>query len=245
MEKRDFDEMMRNRETLRPDWARLRKCETERKRGKSRPEQFKKYEGEHIKLLEKFPNIKQKSLTEVIASRRSLRQYKQQKLTFEELSYLLYETSKVTRYQENAVFRTIPTGGATNAMETYLFINHVEDIEPGVYHYIQHEHKITPLKLSGYKTKINRALNSQLRDAALVVFFTCVPERSEFKYAFTAHKMIAIEAGHAGQNLHLAAEVIDCGAVMLAAYNQEHSDELLGLDTDKEFTVYIGTLGKK
>ena len=239
-------EMKRNRETLKPSWKRLREEKTPRSLGIPRPQLFKKYEGvDTIQLLEVFPNIKQKTLHEVISSRRSLRAYKNIALTLEELSYLLYETSRVQRYQDNAVFRTIPTGGATNSLETYIYANNIDGVKQGLYHYTQHEHTLSLLVDGNLKDEVNQALSGQLRKAPVAFFFTCVPERGEHKYTFTAHKMIAMEAGHAGQNLHLASEVIDCGAVMLAAYNQDDSDQLLKLDTNHEFTIYAATLGKK
>jgi nitroreductase len=77
------------------------------------------------------------------------------------------------------------------------------------------------------------------------MYITASPYRTEYKYSFTAHKMIAMEAGHAGQNLSLAAEVIDCGACCLAAYRQDLADQVLGIDGVDEFTTYAITVGKK
>ena len=193
-----------------------------------------------------FPNIKQKTFSEVVASRRSLRKYQETTLSKEEVSYLLWETSRVQDSKKSAVFRTIPTGGATNAMETYVYLQQIDGIETGLYHYIQDKHCLVLLDNSeDTKHRVNESLWSQLRGANFTMFLTAVPYRSEYKYSFTAHKMIAMEAGHAGQNLSLAAEVIDCGACCLAAYRQELVDELLGVDGDEEFATYAITVGKK
>jgi len=213
-----------------------------------RPEQFKKINqnAPTIKLLKEFPNIKQKSLTECIALRRSLRAYSDITMTFEELSYLLWETSRVDYYQDNAVFRTIPTAGATNSMETYIFVNNVENINSGVYLYIQDKHEISLInEEKDLDLKINEALLKQLRGAQAVFFFTCVPARTEYKYDFCAHKMIAMEAGHACQNLSLSSEVIDSGVCAICAYDQKLIDSLLDLDGINHFTVYCATVGKK
>jgi len=95
------------------------------------------------------------------------------------------------------------------------------------------------------KERVNQALWTQLRGANFTMFITAVPYRCEYKYGFTAHKMIAMEAGHAGQNLSLAAEIIDCGACCLAAYKQDLADQVLKLDGIEEFTTYAITVGKK
>jgi len=72
-----------------------------------------------------------------------------------------------------------------------------------------------------------------------------VPERTEWKYGYIAHRMIAIEAGHVCQNLYLAAESIDAGACAMLGYSQPHMDALIGVDGKDEFTIYTAAVGKK
>lgn len=241
------DRIKRNREAIKPKWTDLYSANTAKKQGKQRPEQFKSVPGaKKIDLLKKFPNIKTKTLQEAIASRRSLRSYSDINLSFEELSYLLWETCRVESHRENAVFRTIPTAGATNSMETYVFINKVQDIEKGVYLYLQESHSLALIDNDDLIGEfVNEGLLKQLRNAPLVFFFTCIPARTEYKYDFCAHKMIAIEAGHACQNLSLAAEAIDSGACAICAYDQEKLDKILKLDGEEHFTIYCATVGKK
>lgn len=240
------NEILNNRKAIKPSWQKLRDGKTDREKELPKPEMFKRSEGIQVVLDKEFPNITQKTLSEVIASRRSLRQYKNEKMTKEEVSYLLWETSRVDFHKKSAVFRTIPTGGATNAMETYVFLQNIEGIDSGLYHYIQDQHTLTLLDdKNDIKERVNQSLWTQLRGANFTMLLTAIPYRSEYKYGFTAHKMIAMEMGHAGQNLSLAAEVIECGACCLAAYNQELADQVLGLDGVNEFAMYAITVGKK
>ena len=67
----------------------------------------------------------------------------------------------------------------------------------------------------------------------------------EWRYDLAAHKVIAIDAGHVGQNVYLACTAIGAGACAIAAYDQEACDELLDIDGEEEFTVYITTAGKR
>lgn len=244
----DIDnEIKRNRKTIHEDWRELKEIQTDRLLNKPKPEMFKepKQGSKIIELSKEFPNIKQKTVTECIKNRRSLRFYKDQKLTLEEATYLLWETSRVDSYKPGVTFRTIPTAGATNSMETYVFLNKVEGIDKGLYHYIQDKHQLELMDDDpSVEEAVNGALYGQLRGAAIVFFITATPYRTEYKYAHLSHKMIAIEAGHAGQNVSLAAEVIDCGAVMIAAYVQEFCDELLGIGED-EFVTYVSAIGKR
>jgi SagB-type dehydrogenase family enzyme len=241
------EEIKRNRKAIKEDWRELRNFKTDRQLDLPRPEMFKQpLQGSIVIDLDKeFPNVVQKTLTEVIASRRSLRKYKDINLSKEEVTYLLWETSRVDSYKEGVTFRTIPTGGATNSMETYVYLNKVEGLEKGLYLYVQDKHQLTLLDDSkGLEEKVNNALYGQLRGAAVVFFFTATPYRTEYKYSFASHKMIAMEAGHAAQNLSLASEVIDCGAVCLAAYIQEYCDDLFAIG-EEEFVTYAVTLGKR
>lgn len=241
------NQIKNNRKAIKEDWRELRVVLTDRQLNLERPTMFKQaIEGSLIIDLQKdFPNIKQKTLTECIKNRRSLRSYKDQNLSMEEVAYLLWETSRVDSYKPGITFRTIPTAGATNSMETYVYLNKVEGMSKGLYLYVQDKHQLSLIDDSeGLEERVNEALYGQLRGAATVFFFTTTPYRTEYKYAHLSHKMIAIEAGHAGQNLSLAAEVIDCGAVAICAYIQEYCDKLLGIG-DEEFVTYALPVGKR
>ncbi|MBU1093924.1 MAG: SagB/ThcOx family dehydrogenase [Firmicutes bacterium] len=241
------NEIKNNRKAIKEDWRELKETITDRKLNLEKPVMFKQpVEGSLIIDLDRvFPNIRQKTLEECIKNRRSLRSYKEQNLTLEEVTYLLWETSRVDSFKPGITFRTIPTAGATNSMETYLFLNKVEGIAKGLYLYVQDKHQLSLIDdTPGLEEIVNEALYGQLRGAAVVFFFTATPYRTEYKYAHLSHKMIAIEAGHAGQNVSLAAEVIDCGAVMLAAYVQEYCDNLFNIGNE-EFVTYVATIGKR
>lgn len=243
-----IDLNQRNRQAIRPSWEALRQSETPRDRGEERPMLFHPVDPAktQVPLRTTFPHLRPKYLHEVIASRRSLRQYGVGNLSFEELSYLMFETARVDEIRQHAMFRTIPTGGATNAMETYLYVHRVDDLPRGLYHYQQTSHTLQLLDdATDLPVRVNEALYRQLREASVCVILTTVPARSEYKYGACAHKMIAMEAGHAAQNLSLASEVVDAGACCIAAYDQEAMDQLLGLDIEQEFVTYAITVGKK
>src|SRR5690606_31898261 len=51
--------------------------------------------------------------------------------------------------------KTSPSGGALHPTEAYLFVQHVEGIEPGIYHYRPLEHALDPLPWSGSGEDLN------------------------------------------------------------------------------------------
>jgi nitroreductase len=66
----------------------------------------------------------------------------------------------------------------------------------------------------------------------------------EWRYHLAAHKVIAIDAGHVCQNLYLASAAIGGGTCAVAAYHQEIMDQLLGVDGNDEFVIYLAAVGK-
>ena len=235
------------RKVIRPKWSDLYGLKTDRVLKKPQPEKFiRPVSDKRIVLDKSFPHISMKSLSDVIKSRRSLRQYADKDLSFEELSYILWETGRVDHMDQGRVYKTFPTAGATNSSELYIYIHRVEHIESGIYLYVQDQHALAPVHMvDGIEEAVNNALLKQLRKANVVVFFTHVLPRVEYKYAFVGPKLVALEAGHACQNLSLVAEVIDAGVCAIAAYDQDAVDKLLKINGEDHFTVYCATLGKK
>lgn len=233
------------RESLKPNWLELDFSQTDKGKGLPKPNVCKRYtSGEIFELHHDVEDISDKTLYEVIMSRRSIRKYDDQKLTKPELTYLCKSISFIIKHGPGYAMGVIPTGGATSTLETYFYLNKVDGFKKGLYHYMKDTNQLQMIQESLDGQLVDDAIRGQLRDAALVVFWTATPYRGEYKYQFATHKMIAMEAGHACQNLYLAAESIDFGAVAIAAYDQGKADQLLELD-EEEFVIYAATVGKK
>lgn len=185
---------------------------------------------------------------EAIAVRESVRQYKTDPLTLEELSALLWATQGVRcLVSPESALRSVPSAGARHSFETYLIVNRVETLPTGLYRYLPFDEKLAQLNLDeriGRKAAVACFGQNFIAASAVTFFWTAIPARMEWRYDLTAHKVIAIDAGHVGQNLYLACQSIDAGCCAVAAYNQSACDELLGVDGDEEFTVYLAAVGK-
>ncbi len=188
------------------------------------------------------------SVFEAIARRRSHREYSQQPFTLEELSYMLWAMQGVHGFirEGTATTRTVPSGGARHPFEIYLFINRVEGLASGLYRYLAIEHRLVFLYAEpDLADKVYIACYQEfVKNGALVFIMSAIPYRTEWRYSFLAHKVIAQETGHICQNLYLACESIGAGACALGTYNQLEIDALLGLDGEEEFAVYVAVAGK-
>lgn len=189
-------------------------------------------------------------LIDVMKSRRSRRQFSNEPLTMEELSFLLWATQGVQKVLENKVntLRTVPSAGARHPFETYLVINRVKGLHSGLYRYLPLNHKIYLLfgVDSEFLQRLTEATQGQsfISRGAVVFVWTIVPYRAEWRYLIWAHKASALDAGHVCQNLYLACEAIGAGTCAVAAYDQKKMDTLLGVDGRDEFTIYLAPVGK-
>lgn len=189
----------------------------------------------------------------VIGQRRSRRRFTDQYLTNEELSYLLWATQGISKIDMGAGMRvtrhlrTVPSGGARHPFETYLIVQRVEGVPPGIYRYLPVEHKLLPIeKGDGYRDRINEICYGQtfVGDGAVVFVWATIPYRTEWRYDFIGQKDIALEAGHICQNLYLAAESIGGGTCAILGYDQPGIDDLVGVDGEEEFVIYLAPVGK-
>lgn len=242
------DDKARNyafREVLKQDWTRLKSDETDKGKGLPKPSTCKTYPaGKIFDLDSDILSLSNKTLHEVVHSRRSTRKYQDTSMTFKELSYLLNLTCTITRFGPGYAMGVIPTGGATSSLETYIYLHKVEGFTPGLYHYMKDTNQIRQIRTDITPEMVDESTLNQLRGAQIIVYWTATPYRTEYKYSNTSHKMIAQESGHACQNMYLAAEAIGYGAVAIAAYDQGAADRLLELSED-EFVIYVAAVGKK
>jgi SagB-type dehydrogenase family enzyme len=189
------------------------------------------------------------SLWEVMNRRRTLRRYSSDPLTLNELSALLWFTQGVKEVTNRPVtLRTVPSAGARHAFETYLLINRVEGLQPGIYRYVALEHALLGLNFDeNNNEKLTQACfnQRQVATSAVSFFWAAVGERMFWRYPERGYRYLLLDAGHVCQNLYLAAEGLGCGVCAIAAYDDDAINAALGLDGETLFIVYAASLGKR
>jgi SagB-type dehydrogenase family enzyme len=187
-------------------------------------------------------------LLSAIKSRKSHRQFTSESLTLEEVSFLLWTTQGIREKTGGiTAFRTVPSAGCRHALETYLCVLNVTGLEQGIYRYLPLEHQL--LVVSQQKNLSARITAAALHQSfvgksAVTFLWTTIPYRMEWRYDIAAHKVIALDAGHVCQNLYLSCAAIKAGTCAVAAYDQDLMDDLLGVDGEDEFTIYLAPVGK-
>ena len=246
-----MNDVMAGRAFLRCDgWDDWKDNPTDQKKGVPAPPLEKSFplDAQRIDLVapQDF-SINPISLLDAIRRRKSQRVYSAASLSLAELSFLLWATQGVKEIVlgGQATRRTVPSGGARHPFETYLGIQRVEGLQPGLYRYLPVEHKlILASEPPDLPAQMNQALRNQGRDCAVAFVWTAIPYRTEWRYAAMSAKLIVLDAGHVCQNLYLACEAIGAGTCAIDAYNQIEMDALLGVDGKDELSVYCATVGK-
>jgi SagB-type dehydrogenase family enzyme len=207
-------------------------------------------DGEIIKLPDplkvKVINV---NLSDAINNRVSVRAYSDQPLSLDELSYVLWCTQGIKKITKHpATQRTVPSAGARHCFESYLLVNKVESLTPGLYRFLAAEHSIQEVNLrEGIGEDIMKACLDQgfILNAAIALILTAVRYRMMWRYTERGYRYMHLDAGHVIQNMYLCAEAIDSGACAIAAFDDDKLNELIGVDGVEQFTVYLGVLGKK
>jgi SagB-type dehydrogenase family enzyme len=185
-------------------------------------------------------------LWHALARRRSERRFQAVALSKAHLSQLLWAAQGITLQAEGYAFRTAPSAGALYPVETYVVVNDVEGVAPGVYHYVVAAHELEQLQLGDFRAAVARAaLDQSMAAQANVVFaWTAIFQRSKWKYRQRAYRYIYLDAGHIAQNVVLAAVALGLGTCQLAALYDDEVNALLGVDGEDESIIYMTVVGK-
>jgi SagB-type dehydrogenase family enzyme len=184
-----------------------------------------------------------------IEKRSTLRRYQPDALSTEELSFLLWCTQGVKQITNRpSTLRTVPSAGARHAFETYVLVNRVDSINPGLYRYIALQHSLSEINLSPQIVdEITHACFDQemVRQSAVTFIWVAVVERMAWRYGERGYRYLHLDAGHVCQNLYLAAENLQCGVCAIAAFDDDNLNSVLGLDGEALFAIYLGSVGKR
>jgi len=184
----------------------------------------------------------------IMAQRRTLRDYARMPLSLDELSFLLWCCQGVQSVDNNRTLRPVPSAGARHAFETYILVNNVVGVPAGLYRFVAIEHLLveenTAATIADEVVKACRN-QRQIKAAAVTLIWTADTYRMTHRYGERGYRYLHLDAGHACQNLYLAAEAVGCGVCAIAAFDDDALNRVLGLDGESQFALYAATVGKR
>lgn len=183
---------------------------------------------------------------EVIEGRRSTRRFAPHALSLAQMSVLAWAAAGY-RQPIGKKMRHVPSAGNRQPWELYAVLLDSREMASGVYRYSPSRHAL--LQLSPGTPALRALSRLAAREQPFAGTCSCnfiltlVPSRSEWRYDYTAHKVMALDSGHLMQNLCLAAQALGLSSCCVAAYDQDAADRLVMADGREEFTVYMCPVG--
>jgi len=183
------------------------------------------------------------SLERALTQRRSVREFTREPIKLRELAQLLWAGQGITSPQG---LRTAPSAGALYPLEIYVVAGLVEGLTPGVYHYRPgpglQEHRLELVKEGDFRAALAASALGQncIINSAVSIVITAVERRTSIKYGARATRYVAIEVGHAAQNICLQATALGLGGVTVGAFQDEKVKQTIGAEEEPLYIIPIG-----
>jgi len=182
------------------------------------------------------------SVEEALLSRRSVRDYKDESLTIEDISQILWSAQGITTASWGG--RTVPSAGTTYPLEIYLVVGNVKDLDIGLYRYLYQSHEIEKITSRDIRRELATACWGQdfITKAPIVIIIAVKYERTTEKYGNRGMQYVNNEVGHCGQNIHLQCEALGLGTTVIGAFQDALVVNSLKI---KDEPLYLMPIGKK
>lgn len=174
-------------------------------------------------------------LDHALEARRSIRTFTAEPVDDDLLAHLLWAAQGVTAAWGG---RTAPSAGALYPIEVYVATDR------SLRRYVPGDHRSLEVASGDRRGAIAEATGGQgaARDAPALFVITAVVERTSVKYGDRAERYVALEAGHACQNLLLEATALGLGAVPMGAFSDDGVRGALGVG-EGELPLYVVPVG--
>jgi SagB-type dehydrogenase family enzyme len=192
-------------------------------------------------------------LGEAIARRRSQRTFAGGPIAADVLAALLHAGYGVTGVLDTdggaagVPLRAVPSGGALYPLELYVGVLRVGGLEPGLYHFDPLSASLERVRagLTAEELAPLSAYPGIVTSCAVLILVAAIFGRTRFKYGLRGYRFALLEAGHAAQNVVLAASALRVASVPLGAFYDRRTDAFLGLDGVNESTLYTIAVGRE
>lgn len=179
-------------------------------------------------------------LETTLATRRSHREFGPGPVSLADVSQLLWAAQGETHPDG---LRAAPSAGATYPLAVQVSVaeNGVPDLEPGVYRYRPGTHTLRKETAHPVQLELQRAAYDQewVGEAPIVVAISGIEERTAREYGPRAGDLyVPMEAGHAGENLHLQAEAVGLATVPVGGFKDEAVASALDLGPERPLIMY-------
>lgn len=181
-------------------------------------------------------------LDDCLQKRRSAREYTEAPLRLEELSALLWAAQGIT---SPGGLRTAPSAGAIYPLKSYVLAFRVQGLSPGFYALNSEQRLLTLLSRGDKQERVTKVCGDQqcVAECAAGLLLTAWYGRLRREFGEAAERLALMEAGHVGQNWHLAAAALGLGSVSIGKIDPAAVKLLLPVPED-EHPLYFLIAGR-
>ncbi|WDV46630.1 SagB family peptide dehydrogenase [Clostridiaceae bacterium M8S5] len=196
------------------------------------------------------------SISKAIKNRRSVRKYREGKMSLKDLSNILYYSSgvsgkdenKLDYYEEPLVFklRNVPSGGGLYPIKLYFYCNNVKGLEEGIYVYYPENHAIHIIKDKEKLLSVTTYADfasidvSKVNMVILYVYDLFINSR---KYGDIGAAFAFIEIGEMAQNIQLISTALGYGACDIGGYDKGLVESELEIDGLTKHLLHVTIVG--
>lgn len=188
------------------------------------------------------------SFTRTLNKRKSCRSFLSKPLNLKIISQLLWAAGGIRVGDVTSISRTTPSAGATYPLEIFLVAGEgsVENTDAGVYVYLWQEHKLDRLQDKDIRKDLGKVCSGQMfiAEAPASLIIAAEYQRTTFRYGERGVRYVHMEVGSVCQNIHLQAESLELGTVIIGAFYDTKVKKVLDLP-DKLAPIAIMPVGYK
>lgn len=194
--------------------------------------------------------IKKASLWDTLLARHTCRDFFDVSVSLLSLATILYGTlgdKKEIEYdapvgaQKFGYRRTSPSAGGLQATEGYVWVQNVDDLKPGIYHYISEQHVLEKVRdlpaevISTYLCGQHWANN-----LGFAIFFTSRFDKLWWKYPHSrAYRPMLLDVGHLSQTANLLITALGLHPWLTGYFHDKEINELLEVNAPSEQVIFL------
>lgn len=182
-----------------------------------------------------------RSIESVIIRRGSVRRFKREPISFQQLSLILY-------YSASRLHADFVDAYGKSLVDVYVVANAVDGIRNGSYFYRHKDDEKTlePLKYGEFRSEVGHlGLDQRLAyDCSASVFIMCDLDAVFATFGNRGYRAAMLEAGIMGGRIYLASHALGIGATGLTFYDDETADFFMP-HSEKKSMMLLLAVGKR
>ena len=185
------------------------------------------------------------SVENVLANRRSIRDFRNEPMSLATLSQLLWAAQGVTRIEDAPPGwswgpwaggkRTAPSAGAMYPIELYAVAGNIDGLQPGIYKYKPSTHELLTICAGDKRNQMSTRGPGQkwLEGAPCIFVVAGIYARLEPRFADRSARYLHFEVGHVVENICLQAVALGLGSTVVGSFKDDLLKEAVGMPADE------------